>query len=280
MRALLILNERSRFGVRDGDAVCRTLAALGIECERDAAAANVEAVIAAGGDGTVVRAVPVAMERGVPLGIVPLGTFNDLARSLGIPREIQSACGIIRSARTADIDVGRVNGVHFVNEASVGLSTRIARKQTPELKQRLGFLAVAVTTLQAIREANPFRVALQYDGVSETFRSIQLTIANNGHFGGIVDRGDARVDDGWLDLYSLEVTNWMQACALAAKVLRHDPASGKGLRTRRAQQFFVQTHHAHHIAADGEPAGFTPALFEVLPRALRIFVPLSQEYIR
>ena len=277
MRALLQLNEHSRRGAREGQAACRALAELGIDCERDGAARDVDAVIAAGGDGTVIRAVPLALERGVPLGIVPLGTFNDLARTLGIGTEIEDACKAIAGGATRTIDVGRVNGVYFVNEASVGVSTRIARAQTPLGKQRFGVLAVIATALQAIGQTRPFLAHIQFAGKRETFRSVQLTIANSGHFGGIIDRPDAAVDDGWLDLYSVEVSNWLQALRVVAKILRHDPRPGQGLRTLRAQQFMVQTQHAHHISADGEPAGMTPALFELRPRALRVFVPPAEE---
>ncbi|HZZ64509.1 MAG TPA: YegS/Rv2252/BmrU family lipid kinase, partial [Candidatus Baltobacteraceae bacterium] len=255
MRALLVLNEHSRLGQRDGDLVCRTLAELGIDCERDLKAQDIDAVIAAGGDGTVIRTIPVAIERGVPLGIVPLGTFNDLARTLNIPLDPRAACQCILAGRTRKIDAGRVNGVYFVNEASVGLSTRIARKQTPEVKQRLGFLAVIATTIQSLRETRPFRVRLEYDGKSESFASVQLTIANNSHFGGIFHREDAAIDDGWLDLYSVEVRGWTQAVGVVRNMIRGIPAASQGLRTRRATAFTVDTGQPHHIAADGEPAG-------------------------
>lgn len=273
MRALLLLNEHSRKGGRDGDAVCRALDGCGVECDRDPAAQNVGAVIAAGGDGTIVRAIPKALELGVPLGIVPLGTFNDLAHTLGIPLEKDGACAAIAGAKTRRIDVGRVNDVYFVNEASVGVSTRIARRQTPEIKQRFGLLAIVMTTLQAVRETRPFTVHLQYAGASETFKTVQLTIANSGHFGGIIDRQGATCDDGWLDLYSVEVRSWMQALGLVRNILRRDADHAQGLRTRRAHKFGVQTHRPHHITADGEPAGMTPAVFEVLPHALEVLIP-------
>lgn len=272
MRALLVLNEHSRLGQREGNLVCRTLEELHIECERDTNAREVDAVIAAGGDGTVIRTIPLAIERGVPLGIVPLGTFNDLARTLHIPLDPRGACECIAAGRTRRIDAGRVNGVHFVNEASVGLSTRIARKQTPDVKKRLGFLAVIATTIQSLRETRPFHVRLGYDGTSETFTTVQLTIANNARFGGIFHREDAAIDDGWLDLYSVEAGNWIQALGIVRNMIRGIPAASEGLRTRRASDFMVQTRTAHHIAADGEPAGMTPARFEVLPRAIEVFV--------
>lgn len=273
MRALLVLNEKSRRGMHDGGLVCSTLEGLGVECLRDPAQGPVDAVIAAGGDGTVISTVPVALERGVPLGIVPLGTFNDLARTLGVPTDITQACETILRGTTRAIDVGRVNGKHFVNEASVGLSTRIARRQTPEVKQRFGFLGVISTALQSVRETRPFFVHLRYDGSVERFRTVQLTVANNARFGGIIERADASIDDGWLDLYSVEVRSWWQAFAIVRKIVARDPSSGAGLRTRRSSRFEVRTHHAHHIAADGEPAGMTPATFEVLPRALKVLVP-------
>jgi YegS/Rv2252/BmrU family lipid kinase len=273
MRALLVLNERSRLGLRHGPEVCRTLEGCGIECVRDSAEGSVDAVIAAGGDGTVIGAVRPALERNVPLGIVPLGTFNDLARTLDVPLEPPEACAVISGGRTRTIDVGRVNGRYFVNEASIGVTARIARRQTPQVKQRFGVLAVVSTTLQTLREIRPFFAEIRYDGTAERARTVQITVANNAHFGGVIERPDAAIDDGWLDLYSVEPRNWLDAFALVRKIVLRDPSSGQGLRTRRSTRFEIRTHHPHHVSADGEPAGMTPAAFEVLPKALRIFVP-------
>ena len=272
MRALLVLNEQSRFGRREGAAVCRLLEEAGIACLRDPAAA-VDSVIAAGGDGTVIGAVPLALERGVPIGIVPLGTFNDLARTLGVPLNIRKACEVIGRGHTRTIDVGRVNGRHFVNEASIGVSARIARRQTSEIKQHYGVLGVLSTTLQTLGEIRPFYAEIEHDGQSEVSRTVQITVANNARFGGIIERPDASIDDGWLDLYSVEPRNWLDAFALVRKIVTRDPSSGQGLRTRRSTTFSIRTHHPHHVSADGEPAGVTPATFEVLPKALRVLVP-------
>lgn len=267
-----MLNEHSRLGQREGAAVCRTLEEAGVECLRDPMA-GVEAIIAAGGDGTVIGAIPLALQRGVPLGIVPLGTFNDLARTLDVPLNIEQACAVVLQGRTRAIDVGRVNGCHFVNEASVGVTTRIARRQTSEVKQRFGALGVISTALQTLREVRPFFAEISYDGTSERCRTVQITVANNARFGGIIERADAAIDDGWLDLYSVEPRNWLDAFALVRKIIARDPSSGQGLRTRRSAQFTITTHRPHHISADGEPAGLTPATFEVLAKALRVLVP-------
>jgi len=273
MRALLVLNKKSRLGVREAPLVYRTLEELGIQYERDLDAPHVDAVIAAGGDGTVVRCLPIAIARGIPLAVIPLGTFNDLARTMSIPLDVRAACAAILTGKKRRIDVGRVNGVYYLNEASVGLTTRIARKQTPEVKQKLGVLAIIATTLESLNQTRPFSVKLEYDNTVERFRTVQLTIANNAHFGGIFERIDASIDDGWLDLYSIEVESWMNALGVVRKIVRRDPTPGEGLRTRRSTKFIVRTTHAHHIAADGEPAGMTPATFDILPRAVEVMVP-------
>jgi diacylglycerol kinase (ATP) len=258
VKALVILNRKSRLGARDCDRACSVLSQLGVECELDPAASGIGCVVAAGGDGTVISAVPQAMQRGVPLGVVPLGTFNDLAHTLSIPLDLEEACALVaRREPTRAIDVARVNGTYFVNEASIGVSARIARRQTTELKRRLGVLAILATSIEGLRWVRPFHVEVESEGVSETFRAIQLTVANSGRFGGIFRRADAAIDDGWLDLYSLDLR--------------------EGLRMRRAKQFTVRTQRPHRIAADGEPAGLTPAAFEILPLALDVIVPPTPE---
>lgn len=272
MRALLVLNEQSRLGKREGAAVCRILEQAGIECLRDPAAPY-DAVIAAGGDGTAIGAIPFALGRAVPLAIVPLGTFNDLARTLGVPVAVPDACALVSSGRERTIDVGRVNGRYFVNEASIGVTTRVARRQTPQIKQRYGVFGVISTALQTLLEVRPFFAELDFDGTIERCRTVQITVANNARFGGVIERPDASIDDGWLDLYSVEPRNWLDAFALVGKIIARDPSSGRGLRTRRSTRFSIHTHHPHHVSADGEPAGMTPAVFEILPKALRVLVP-------
>jgi diacylglycerol kinase (ATP) len=117
------------------------------------------------------------------------------------------------------------------------------------------------------------RVAVSFDSRRESFKTIQLTIANSHRFGGLFNVADAAIDDGWLDLYSVEIDNAVEAIGVAAAILRGRRADAPGLRTYRAARFHVYTRRRHHIRADGEPAGETPATFEVLPKALRVFAP-------
>jgi diacylglycerol kinase (ATP) len=272
VRAFLHVNPLSRRGRQLGDVVRDELRRLRVEIVEDETS-TVDAIVAAGGDGTIAAQIPRALALGVPVGIVPLGTFNDLARTLAIPLDVAEACGVIAAARTRTIDVARVNGVYYATEASIGLSSRLARLQHPEEKQRFGFLAIVASALHAVRYARAFHADVAHDGKHARVRAVQLTVANSQRFGGVISVEDASIDDGWLDCYAVEVENVAQLFSVVAAILGGRRRSARGLRAFRSRAFDVQTRRPHHITADGEPAGTTPARFELRPRALRVFCP-------
>jgi len=279
VRVLLDVNRRSRSGRRLGGIAARQLAEAGVEAVPFAAhhrASDVppcDAIVAVGGDGTLVRMIGHAMRWNVPVGIIPSGTFNELAHTLDIPLDVAAACRIIAAGHTRAVDVGCVNGVHYLSEASIGISSRAARMQTAELKQRFGYLAIVTTSLRALWYSRPMFAEVSYDGTVVRFNTVQLTIANSHRFGGVFAVSDAAIDDGWLDLFSVEIETFGQAFDVARAILRGTRKSVPGLRTLRAKRFSVRQHRQHHVTADGEPAGKTPATFTVLPKALRFFVP-------
>ncbi len=274
MVAQLVLNSDSRRGREWGPLLRETLRARGVtfyETSELGSDAKMDCIIGAGGDGTIVRCAGIAMERGVPLGIIPLGTFNELARTLNIPLDVRGAVDVVVRGSERSIDVGQVNGVYFLNEASIGISSRISRLQTSELKRRFGVFGVASTALQAFRHSRPIHAEVRYDGKAESFRTIQLTIANSHRFGGFLQVTDAAIDDGWLDLYSVDFENFGEAFSIARAMFAGRRRAVPGLRTLRARSFEIVTRHEHRIVADAEPAGTTPARFALLPRALRVF---------
>jgi diacylglycerol kinase (ATP) len=278
VRVRLIVNPRSRRGRGAEEGVRAQLARDGVECVAAGAPARVDAIVVAGGDGTFVHYIARALELNVPLGLIPLGTFNDLARTLAIPLDIAGACEVIASRKTRRIDVARVNGVYYVNEASIGLSSRIARVQKPADKQRFGVLAIAGSVLQAFRFVRPFHAEIAFDRKREGFRAIQLTVANSQHFGGFINVDDAAIDDGRLALYAVEDSGFWPLIRAAAAVLERHAHSGAGLRVYHSTAFSVSTRRPRRISADGEPAGTTPARFEVLPAALSVFAPTGKKF--
>ena len=273
MRVCLVVNPRSRRGRQFGDAVRDELRRRSVDLTESQASEEIDAIVVAGGDGTLVGKLPRALALDVPVGIVPLGTFNDLARTLEIPLDIEGACGVIAAGKTRRIDAARVNNTYYVTEASIGISSRLARRQRSEEKQRFGLLAIAVSALTAVRYARSFRAEISHDGATARLRAVQLTVANSQRFGGFIRVEGAAIDDGRLELYAVEIENARQFFSVAAAIVSGKRRFADGLRTYRSKAFDVWTHRPHHISADGEPAGRTPARFEVLPRALRVFVP-------
>lgn len=246
---------------------------MGVDLAQAGTGDRIDAIVVAGGDGTLVHQIPRAVQLGVPIGLLPLGTFNDLARTLSIPLDPKAACEVIARGRTRAIDVAQVNDVCYVTEASIGISSRLARRQRSQDKQRFGLLAILASALQAVRYARPFHAEISSERGGARVRAVQLTVANSQRFGGFITVEDAAIDDGELDCYSVEIANAVQFVTVAAAVIAGRNRSTRGLRTFRAPAFDIRTRRPHHISADGEPAGTTPARFQVLPKALRVFVP-------
>jgi YegS/Rv2252/BmrU family lipid kinase len=274
VRVRLVVNPRSRRGRALGAAVLAQLRSAGIEVVPESAArGSIDAIVVAGGDGTIARCIARAIELDVPIGLVPLGTFNDLARTLAIPFDLQAACAVIASGISRRIDVARVNGFYYATEASVGISSRIARLQKTVDKQRFGLGAVAASALRAFQFARPFHAEIAYDNERVTLKTIQLTVANSEHFGGFITVDDASIDDGRLDCYAVDGEGLWPAIGAFAAIVSRRGRSAPGVRVFHSGAFSVSTRRRHRITADGEPAGTTPARFEIVAGALRVFTP-------
>lgn len=287
LRVLLAVNVRAR---RGRDARDRALAAFrraghDVIVADTRKAADLEGVIVAqraridvaaigGGDGTLISAIGGLRRAGVPLLILPLGTINELARTLAVPTDIEAACALLERGVQQAIDVGCVNGFWFFNEASIGLSTHVAREQTGEVKSRWGMLAIPLATVRAWRSLRPYHLDVELEnGEHMAFRTMQLTVANSYRFGGVVENTQARIDDGTLDLYSIELRRWWDPLEILGAVALKRFPDAKGVRTIRGRRFVVRGRHRHHVFADGESATRTPAEFTVVPRAITVFVP-------
>jgi diacylglycerol kinase family enzyme len=172
------------------------------------------------------------------------------------------------------IDLGRANGKHFFNVASIGLSVTVARMIDGDTKKRWGSFGYALTVMRAVGENRPFRARVTCDGRVRTFLSIQLAIGNGRHYGGgmTVERS-AEPDDGQLDVYSLEVKHWWQLLALFPAMRSGTHGKWDAVRTFRTTEFTVRTGRPRPINTDGELTGETPAHFRLIRRAVRVYAP-------
>ncbi len=302
--ALLVVNAKSR---RGGDGLAEIIDALKtrgvplVATHRlsrkrsmetvvgEALAGGVRRVLIGGGDGTLSMALPHLLGRDVTVGVLPLGTGNDFARSLGIPPTLEAACDTIAAGYTARVDVGLANGRPFLNAASLGLASAIAKRLTPNLKRRAGKLAYPVAAMAELWEHQPFRVLLRTDAGEERLDVLQLVVGNGRYHGaGNVVAPDAVLDDRRLDAYLVVAPSsesgregtglgHMQDLSTLARVAlslrRGEHVSHPAVMSLRTSRLYVDATPAQDINADGELIGHTPVLFELAPAALRVYAP-------
>ncbi|NNC24306.1 lipid kinase [Salinisphaera sp. USBA-960] len=287
IQALLLINRGSRAGeqnaaevrdalrangasvvVRDADTPAHLHAALA------AHAGSVDVVVVGGGDGTISMAAGALIQVAVPVAIVPLGTANDLARTLMVPTDIAGACRNAIHGRSQPIDLGQCNDVYFVNVASLGLPVRASKYRSTAAKRWLGPLGYAGNVVTAYRQTEPFDVELVWDDHCKSMHTIQLVVGNGRHFGGgLAVARDAMPDDGALDIYSLAPQTPLGMLAKLPGLVRGPDQELAGVSLFKAGAVRVRTSRPMAINTDGELLTETPADFRVIPGALTIKVP-------
>lgn len=286
-RALLLINPHARKGRQSFSHVVAQLHDLGFELVEPPSVnprlfsdlirqyqQEVDLVIVGGGDGTLNAAAAGLIDTQLPLGILPLGTANDLAHALKIPLLLPEACQVIANGVLQRIDLGCVNGKFFFNVASLGLSVQITERLSKKSKQRWGVLVYAIAALETIWYARTFRAEITLNNELVRVKSVQVTIGNGQYYGGgLMVCEDAAIDDQRLHFYSINVRHWWELLALlpALKLGRH-PA-WTGIHACRCQEVEVITYPEQPINTDGEITTYTPAKFQVMPKALTVIVP-------
>lgn len=285
--ALVLVNPAARRGEDASHAVAPALAARGITCDVESIgetatlAARIarrveraQCIVVAGGDGTISRCIPAVLASGRPLGILPFGTANNLARTLGIAADLEVACDVIAAARLHRVDVGDVNGHPFLTTASIGLSVDITEALTPEAKKRWGPFAYATAAARTVLRARRFAADITWDDGRRASRTVQVVVGNGRFYGNAMQVAeDATIDDQALDLYTLEVRHWWQLLALGPALRRGTHGKAALVHALRARAFTVRTRRPMTINADGELLSRTPATFTLRPAALPIYAP-------
>jgi YegS/Rv2252/BmrU family lipid kinase len=286
-RALVLLNAKARSGESALQPVRDRLEAGGLrmtaepfenlpEIARDVTRLHREAdlIMVCGGDGSISSAAPAVIESGLPLGIIPAGTANDLARTLSIPLDFAAAADVIVAGHRRRIDVGTVNGHAFFNVASIGLSSELAQRLDPAIKKRFGRLGYAVAALRILVGARRFRATITEKGRTATVGTYQIAIGNGRLYGGgnVVEE-DAAIDDGKLDLYSLEMRNLWKLVLMLRAFRSGTHGAWSEVRTAKCVEFEIATRRPMPINTEGEIVTATPAHFRVMPRAVSVFAP-------
>jgi diacylglycerol kinase (ATP) len=286
-RTLLIVNRHSRSGKEQGDEAEAALDAAGLTVVRGHArsrddvsrlirrsAGEVGRVVVGGGDGSLNAAAPGVIATGLPLGILPLGTANDLARTLGLPLGLDAAARVIADGRTRSIDLGEVNGHPFFNVASLGFGVDLTRALTSDAKRRWGPLGYAIAGLRVLRRLRAFHAEITIAGQRNVSRTVHLAVGNGRHYGGgMTVSEDTAIDDGRLEVYSLEVESVWRLLRLLPALRSGHTGNWTEIRTLAGQEIHVATRRERSVNADGEIVTRTPARFGVRPGAVRVYVP-------
>ena len=286
--ALLLVNRRARMGGSSIEEARELLTGSGfaiieppasdpvdIDATIRGYAGSIDSVIVGGGDGSLNSAAAAVRELDLTLGILPLGTANDLARTLEIGPSARAAAEVIARGTTRRIDLGRVNDHPFFNVASLGFSVELARNLTAEAKRRFGRMGYAVAGGRLLAQGRPFTISVEHDGRTEVLRTVQVSVGNGRFYGGgMTVESRARPDDGKLDFYSLGVESWWELVKLL-------PALRRGTHGRMPNvcafstrsEIVVRTRRPHDVNADGELVTRTPARFAIDQLAVEVFAP-------
>jgi diacylglycerol kinase (ATP) len=286
-RALLLVNPYARQSERSLPQIIKMLHQLGFELIdaypnqshllsdviRDYQH-QVDVVIVGGGDGTLNAAAKGLVETQLPLGILPLGTANDLAHTLNIPTTLYEACQVIANGQLRQVDLGWVNGQYFFNVASLGLSVQITQHLNRQLKRRWGILAYAIAAFKAMSRIRPFFADIYIDGTLVQVKTVQITVGNGRFYGGGMAVCDhATINDQQLHLSSFSIRHWWQLITLLPALRQGRLLTGRGIHLCQCQVVDLYTHKPYAINTDGEITTNTPAHFRVVPKAVNVFLP-------
>jgi YegS/Rv2252/BmrU family lipid kinase len=242
------------------------------------AARSAGIVIAVGGDGTVSDVATGIFGSSAALGIVPAGSTNIAARSLGIPTDPAAALALLGGAHwIRAIDIGRSDDRSFVHIAGAGFDAELFRAASPVWKRRLGWFAYLPAAVAALR-LPPSEVRVTADGAILEARSSLVLIANGGS--AIVPQfriyPGITVDDGWLDVLIFTSSTLAQIATTLGLAGTQQLDRSPHVTHRRARTVEIQAMPPLPVELDGDPRGTTPRQFSVAPLGLRVVTPLRQ----
>jgi YegS/Rv2252/BmrU family lipid kinase len=250
--------------------------AVAVEAEPDL-------LVVGGGDGTIGCAAAMVAHTSSALGVLPLGTANDFARTLEIPGDLAAAVDTLVHGHVVDVDLGRVDGRAYLNVASVGLSVAVTQRLTPALKQRLGRFAYPAATMAAYRSHRPFAARLELeDGTTlELSDLMQVAVGNGRHYGGgLTVAPQASIDDHLLDVYAVEQGRLRDHLSVARLLRTGHLVEHERVHHVTTRRLRLVTDEPLPVNLDGEIAATTTATFEVDRNALHVVVPASSRAAR
>ena len=244
----------------------------------DAVAQGADCLVAVGGDGTINRLVNgmMAVEASLPLGVIPMGTGNDIARTLNIPSEVDAAIEVVQAGHPIDYDVFSMKseqGLWYgVNASSGGFGGVVDEALSSELKAQWGPLAYLVGAAKALARLEGYETSISYDeGPAESMRVLNVVVANGrSAAGGHVVAPKADPKDGLLDVVIVQWGPAAELTEVGARLMAGNYLDSPLVRHRRAQSVRVESNRQMRFNIDGELVAQDPVQFRLHPKSISV----------
>lgn len=246
---------------------------------RHARASKARVIVVAGGDGTLNEVVNglAPLNQKNCIGLVPLGTGNDFARTVGLPPSIAENLEIIRFGKRTRMDVVRVKSKisrYFINVSAGGFSGMVGEKMTPRIKRNWGPLAYVRGAAAALLKLQAYKTDIELDDREQFSAELYNVVIANGRFvaGGLPIAPTADPSDGKLEVVLIPKIGVAEMTLLAAQIVLGKHLSSNATIFRRARKIVVRSRSGMYFNVDGELVGTAPATFQIMPRALNFIV--------
>jgi YegS/Rv2252/BmrU family lipid kinase len=230
-------------------------------------------VIIGGGDGSLSSAVDDVVDRDCVFALLPLGTANSFARTLGIPLTLDGAIDTIASGKRRRVDLGIINGDYFANAAALGLSPMIGSTVPHKLKRYLGVFGYLIWATWCLVRFRPFRLSVDDGKEKRTVWTTEVRIFNGRFHGGVELADEAEVDSGEIVVQAVIGRSMLKLIwDWFAKYFKL-PARQAMSEEFRGERLLIDTRPRQRISVDGEVVAKTPATVEVAHKAIDVVVP-------
>jgi YegS/Rv2252/BmrU family lipid kinase len=213
----------------------------------------------------------------VVFGLLPLGTANSFARTLGIPLDLPSAIDVLVTGKVLEVDLGKINDDYFANGSSIGMPSIVGRAAPPSLKRWLGRAAYGLVAVAKFARYKPFRCNVTINGRELSFEALDVRIANGAYQGGVLVASEAVLHDGEIVVHILKGRSKWALAKEWARLAFSAPFAPGDIEFLQAPELTIDTVPRQYVSVDGEVITQTPINVSVAHQGLLLIVPPSHE---